>query len=52
MKYFFIGEQELVLAFSLVGIEGVTAVNRSEALDSFNKVTGNGGIHNGVLPIE
>lgn len=52
MKYFFIGEPELVLAFSLVGIEGVTAVNRNEALDAFNKVTGNGGLHTGVIPID
>ena len=52
MKYYFIGEHELVLAFALVGIEGVTAVNRNEALDFFNKVTGSGGIHTGVLPID
>ncbi len=42
MKYFVIGERELVLAFSLVGITGVTAVNRTEVLDAFRRVTGSG----------
>ena len=43
MKYFIIGERELVLAFSLVGVQGSVAVTRDEALDAFNKVTGQNG---------
>lgn len=42
MKYFIIGERELVLAFSLVGVSGAVAVNRTEALDIFNRITGKG----------
>lgn len=38
MKYFVIGERELVLAFSLVGVKGSIAVNRKEALEAFNRV--------------
>lgn len=43
MKYFVIGEREIVLAFSLVGVPGAVAANRAEALDAFNRVTGKGG---------
>ncbi len=46
MKYFVIGERELVLAFALVGVEGAVATNRAEALDAFNRVTGKGGAMN------
>ncbi|MBP7479906.1 MAG: V-type ATP synthase subunit F [Spirochaetaceae bacterium] len=42
MKYFVIGERELVLAFSLVGVSGETAVNRSEVLNAFRRITGSG----------
>lgn len=42
MKYFVIGERELVLAFSLVGVKGTVAVNRDGALDAFNQITGKG----------
>lgn len=42
MKYFVIGERELVLAFALVGVNGSVAVNRDEALESFHRVTGKG----------
>ncbi len=42
MKYFVIGERELVLAFRLIGVQGQTAVNRTEALEVFNQVTGRG----------
>ncbi len=52
MKYYFIGDYELVLAFSLVGIDGVTVVNRDEALDSFNKITGKGSDMTGALPTD
>lgn len=40
MDYFIIGERELVLAFGLVGVKGVSVSERNEALDAFNKVTG------------
>ncbi len=43
MKYFVIGERELVLAFGLVGVAGAVAVNRAEALDAFMRITGRGG---------
>lgn len=43
MEYFVIGEREIVLAFQLVGVRGSVAVNRTEALDSFNRITGRGG---------
>ncbi len=40
MQYYVIGEREIVLAFRLIGIDGTAAVNREEALDAFNHVTG------------
>jgi vacuolar-type H+-ATPase subunit F/Vma7 len=43
LKYFVIGERELVLAFALVGVQGAVAVNRGEALEAFNRITGKGG---------
>lgn len=43
VEYFVIGERELVLAFALVGVNGCVAVNRDEALESFNRVTGQSG---------
>ena len=46
MKFFIIGERELVLAFKLTGIDGAVAETRSEVLDAFNRVTGKGGIAN------
>lgn len=39
-----IGERELVLGFKLVGVDGAIAVNRTEALDAFNRVTGMGDV--------
>lgn len=42
MEYFIIGERELVLAFKLVGVEGTVALNRTEALEAFNRITGHG----------
>ena len=44
MEYFVIGERELVLGFKLVGVDGAIAVNRTEALDAFNRVTGMGDV--------
>ena len=46
MKFYIIGEREIVLAFKLTGIEGTTAETRAEILDAFNRVTGKGGIVN------
>lgn len=56
MQYFVIGEREIVLAFGLVGVEGAVAMNRDEALNAFNKVTGRGrftaGETTAVLPVD
>lgn len=43
MDYYIIGERELVLAFGLVGVKGIFVSTRDEALDAFNKVTGQSG---------
>jgi V/A-type H+-transporting ATPase subunit F len=43
VKYFVIGERELVLAFGLAGVKGAAAVTRDEALSAFRHVTGFGG---------
>lgn len=51
MKFFFIGERELLLAFELVGVSGTIAVNRDEALEAFSRVTGKGA-GAGSLPVE
>ena len=40
MEYFVIGERELVLGFNLVGVKGQPVSNRSEALEAFNRMTG------------
>lgn len=44
MEYYIIGERELVLAFGLVGVKGTYVSNRNQALDAFNKVTGQRGL--------
>ena len=49
MKFYIIGSRELVLAFKLVGIDGVAADSRDEVLEAFNRVTGAGGF--AALPI-
>lgn len=41
MQYFIIGDADLVLAFSLVGVKGDVASNRDEALSAFKKITEN-----------
>ena len=46
MKFYIIGEREIVLAFKLTGIDGTAAETRAEVLDAFNRVTGKGGIVN------
>ena len=43
MEDFVIGERELILGFKLVGVDGTVALNRDEALEAFNRVTGQGG---------
>ncbi len=35
MEFYVIGEEELVIGFRLVGIEGKVATNRQEALEGF-----------------
>lgn len=40
MKFYVIGSREIVLAFNLVGVEGVYAETRDEVLDAFNRATG------------
>ena len=37
--FFFIGEEELLVAFRLAGVAGVSVSNREEALESFLAVT-------------
>lgn len=46
MKFYIIGEREIVLAFKLTGVEGTVAETRAEVLDAFNRVTGKGGVAN------
>lgn len=50
MEYFVIAEREIVLGFKLVGVDGSVALNQSEALDAFRRVTGSGGSHN--VPVD
>ena len=40
MEYFVIGEREIVLGFSLVGIKGRIAYSKAEVLESFLEITG------------
>ena len=42
MKYCVIGGRAIVLGFRLVGVDGVIASNRDEALEAFYKATGRG----------
>ena len=42
MEYYAIAEREIVLGFKLVGVDGSVAVNRTEALEAFSRVTGSG----------
>lgn len=46
MKFYIIGEREIVLAFKLTGVEGTIAETRAEVLEAFNRVIGKGGIAN------
>lgn len=40
MKFYIIGDRELVLAFKLTGVEGKVAYTREEVLEAFYRVTG------------
>lgn len=51
MKYWIIGERELVLGFSLVGVPGTVVRNRDEAVEAFSRVTGRGSILAGGAPV-
>lgn len=42
MKYLVIGERELVLGFSLVGVPGTVVNSREESLEAFYRATGQG----------
>ena len=42
MEYFVIAQRELVLGIKLVGVDVCAALNRNEALNAFNRVTGVG----------
>ncbi|CEM60792.1 ATPase V [Treponema phagedenis] len=39
MTYYIIGERELVVGFSLVGVDGCVANSREQALDAFRQIT-------------
>lgn len=51
MQYSIIGERELVLGFSLVGVPGIVASTREEALDAFYRLTGRGNLLAGNTPV-
>lgn len=51
MKYFVIGERELVLGFALVGVDGIVAGTREESLDAFYRATGRGALLSGGTPV-
>lgn len=46
MKFYVIGSREIVLAFNMVGVDGVYAETRDEVLDAFNRATGKHGESN------
>ena len=39
MEYFFLGDEELVTAFRLIGIHGMTVRDADEAVEIFNRIT-------------
>jgi V/A-type H+-transporting ATPase subunit F len=41
VEYFFIGDQELLIAFRFVGIDGAAVVNPDEARSAFLRITRN-----------
>lgn len=44
MEFYVIGEEEVVLGFRFAGIDGTVAVNRTEALEAFQRATEAGDI--------
>jgi V/A-type H+-transporting ATPase subunit F len=50
LKFYIIGDREMILAFKLTGIDGTVAETRQEVLDAFNRVTGKGG--DAALPVD
>jgi V/A-type H+-transporting ATPase subunit F len=40
VEYFFIGSEELLAAFRFVGVDGVAALTRAEAVSAFERITG------------
>ncbi len=51
MKYRVIGERELVLGFSLVGVPGTVVNSREESLAAFCRATGQGNSPGGSAPV-
>ncbi|MDR0501842.1 MAG: ATPase V [Treponema sp.] len=41
MDYFFLGDEELVIAFRFIGIEGMAVRNAEEAVKAFTQITEN-----------
>ena len=39
MQYFFLGDEELVIAFSFIGINGLAVKNSEEAVSAFRHIT-------------
>ncbi len=52
MDYCVIGERELVLGFALVGVDGIVASTREEALAAFARATGRGNLPSGGTPTD
>lgn len=50
MKFYIIGDREMVLAFKLTGVDGTVAETRQEVLEAFNRATGKGGANS--APVE
>jgi V/A-type H+/Na+-transporting ATPase subunit F len=44
MRYFVIGDEDTVLGFGLVGVEGVTAADEEQAQRAFDRALGDGEI--------
>lgn len=44
MEFFVIGEEEVVIGFRFVGVQGTAVHTREEALDAFQKATSAGSI--------
>lgn len=49
MEFFVIGESEIVTGFALVGVQGKVAVNRTDALEVFNRMTGQSSVVSGII---